>query len=72
MLKILEAPDGLDVQFPSKSSAQKFAEFVNSHLPTRMKTAKQLVSHDAKSNTAFFKLTYSLEVCPVSKDDLVL
>lgn len=71
MLKVVEAPDGLDFQFNTKAQAQKFSEFVRSVLPSRGRQSKQLVSHDPKSNTAFHKYTLSLEICPISKDDLV-
>ena len=38
----------------------------------RHKTAKQLVSQDFKSNVARFKYTFSVEICPICKDDIVV
>ncbi|XP_053990922.1 60S ribosomal export protein NMD3-like [Hylaeus volcanicus] len=70
-LKITESPDGMDAEFSSISNAQKFAEFVQCHLLTRSKSSKQLVSHDSKSNTAFYKHTLLVDICPICKDDLV-
>lgn len=71
MLQVVESPDGLDFQFGSKSAAHRFVDFVSARLPVRVKSSKQLVSHDPKNNTAFHKYTFSIDVCPVCKDDLV-
>ena len=40
--------------------------------PRRCKQAKQLVSQDFKSNVARFKYSYSVEIAPICKDDLLV
>ena len=37
----------------------------------RVKSSEQLISSDTKSNTANYKFTYSVELVPICKDDLV-
>ncbi|CAL4945481.1 unnamed protein product [Urochloa decumbens] len=62
---------GIDLYFASRSHAARLVEFVSSVAPARVGTAKQLVSHDTKSNSYGFKHTFSVELCPVCRDDLV-
>jgi nonsense-mediated mRNA decay protein 3 len=38
----------------------------------RSKSSEQLLSSDTHSNTANYKFTYSVEIVPVCKDDLVV
>lgn len=71
LLNVVERPDGLDFHFPSRQPAQQFAEFCQSRFPCATKQAKQLVSHDASSNTHFYKYTISVTLAPVCKGDLV-
>jgi len=40
-------------------------------IPVRSKSSEQLLSTDTHSNTANFKYTYSVEIVPICKDDLV-
>ena len=37
-----------------------------------MKQSEELISQDKKSNVANYKFTYSVEMAPVCKDDLVV
>ncbi|CAO2195934.1 unnamed protein product [Urochloa humidicola] len=63
---------GIDLYFASRSHAASLVEFVSSVAPARVGTVtKQLVSHDTKSNSYGFKHTFSVELCPVCRDDLV-
>lgn len=71
LLNVVERPDGLDFHFPNKQSALHFSDFCQSRFPCTCKQGKQLVSHDASSNTYFHKYTISLTLAPVCKDDLV-
>lgn len=43
----------------------------HSNIPYRSKASEQLLSADTHSNTANFKYTYSVEIIPLCKDDLV-
>jgi nonsense-mediated mRNA decay protein 3 len=45
--------------------------FHGAHTCSRSKSSEQLLSADTHSNTANFKYTYSVEITPICKDDLV-
>lgn len=64
-------PDGLDFFFQSRSHAIKFVDFLQAVTPCRYTTSEQLISLDTHSGHSTFKFTFSLEVVPVCKDDLV-
>ncbi|EPY20960.1 nonsense-mediated mRNA decay protein 3 [Strigomonas culicis] len=70
--KIEGQPGGLDFFFSHKSHALNFLEFLNKTAPVTRRDAVQLVSHDSKSNTAIQHYTYSLEIAPLCREDLVL
>lgn len=46
-------------------------EFLQSVVPMRMKQSQELISSDVHAGTADFKWTYSVELVPICKDDLV-
>lgn len=64
-------PDGLDFYFHNRSHGIRFTSFLSHVVPTRSKLADHLVSHDANSNTYRYKYTFSVEILPICKDDLV-
>lgn len=64
-------PDGLDFYFFSKSHALKFVSFLHHVVPMRHKASDHLVSHDANSNEYRYNYTFSSEIVPVCKDDLI-
>eukprot|EP00276_Gloeochaete_wittrockiana_P013997 CAMPEP_0184333316 /NCGR_PEP_ID=MMETSP1089-20130417/2314_1 /TAXON_ID=38269 ORGANISM="Gloeochaete wittrockiana, Strain SAG46.84" /NCGR_SAMPLE_ID=MMETSP1089 /ASSEMBLY_ACC=CAM_ASM_000445 /LENGTH=492 /DNA_ID=CAMNT_0026657061 /DNA_START=17 /DNA_END=1495 /DNA_ORIENTATION=+ len=68
---IKEHPDGLDFQFNNKNQAHKLLDFLTSVSPIRSKLAKELISHDIHSNTFNYKFTFSVEIPPVCRDDIV-
>ncbi|KAL0959807.1 hypothetical protein HGRIS_011488 [Hohenbuehelia grisea] len=70
-ISVKEVRDGLDFFYSSRSHAIKMVDFLNSVVPVRSKSSEQLLSSDTHSNTANFKYTYSVEIVPVCKDDLV-
>ncbi|KAF9257819.1 NMD3-domain-containing protein [Marasmius fiardii PR-910] len=70
-ISVKEVRDGLDFFYSSRSHAIKMVEFLNSVVPVRSKSSEQLLSSDTHSNTANFKYTYSVEIAPICKDDLV-
>ncbi|KAF7796379.1 hypothetical protein EIP86_007556 [Pleurotus ostreatoroseus] len=70
-ISVKEVRDGLDFFYSSRSHALKMVEFLASVVPIRSKSSEQLLSSDTHSNTANFKYTYSVEIAPVCKDDLV-
>ncbi|KAH9923456.1 NMD3-domain-containing protein [Epithele typhae] len=70
-ISVKEVQDGLDFFYSSRSHAQKMVEFLASVVPTRSKSSEQLISSDTHTSTANFKYTYSVEIAPICKDDLV-
>lgn len=70
-INIKEVKDGLDFFFAQRNHCEKMVEFLGSVVPTRMKRAQQLISHDEHTSHKRFKFTYSVELIPICKDDLV-
>lgn len=70
-INIKEMEQGIDFFFANRSHAIKFVEFLNSVVPCRSRNDKQLVSHDSKSNNYNYKYTFSVEICPVCREDLI-
>ncbi|TBU27951.1 NMD3-domain-containing protein [Dichomitus squalens] len=70
-ISVKEVRDGLDFFYSSRSHAQKMVEFLSGVVPVRSKASEQLLSADTHTNTANFKYTYSVEITPICKDDLV-
>ncbi|KAJ3728095.1 NMD3 family-domain-containing protein [Lentinula guzmanii] len=70
-ISVKEVKDGLDFFYSQRSHAIKAVEFLTSVVPVRSKASEQLLSSDTHSNTANFKYTYSVEIMPICKDDLV-
>eukprot|EP00171_Calliarthron_tuberculosum_P009904 IDg9904t1 len=64
-------PDDINFYFMNRSQGLKFISFLNHVVPVRYKTAEHLVSHDANSNTYRYKYTFSTEIVPLCKDDLL-
>ncbi|KAI0313286.1 NMD3 family-domain-containing protein [Amylostereum chailletii] len=71
-ISVKEVRDGLDFFYSSRSHALKMVEFLNGVVPIRTKTSERLLSSDTHSGTANYKFTYSVEIVPICKDDLVV
>jgi nonsense-mediated mRNA decay protein 3 len=69
---ISTAKDGVDFYFGTKSAGEKFLHFLSSRVPMRSKSASKMVSENVRQNTANMQTVFSVELCPISKDDLVL
>ncbi|KAF9233401.1 NMD3 family-domain-containing protein [Melanogaster broomeanus] len=70
-VSVKEARDGLDFFYSQRSHAIRMVEFLTGVVPVRSKGSEQLLSTDTHSNTANYKFTYSVEIAPICKDDLV-
>nr|XP_003218214.1 PREDICTED: 60S ribosomal export protein NMD3 [Anolis carolinensis] len=70
-LRIKEIHDGLDFYYSSKQHAQKMVDFLQSTVPCRSKSSQRLISHDIHSNTYNYKSTFSVEIVPICKDNVV-
>ncbi|KAL6184945.1 hypothetical protein ACLB2K_041080 [Fragaria x ananassa] len=67
-IRIKETDKGIDFFFPSRSHGLKF---VGKVAPIKSRHDKQLVSHDQKSNNFNYRYTFSVEICPICREDLV-
>jgi len=63
--------EGLDFYFSSEGKGKALVEFLQSMIPMKYSHSKKLISHDANSNTYNYKYTYSVEVVPICKDNIV-
>ena len=70
-INIKEAKDGLDFYYAQRNHAEKFVDFLNSVVPVRGKKSQELISMDIHSSTKSYKFSYSVELIPICKDDLV-
>lgn len=62
---------GLDFYFAGKQEGRKLVDFLLLVVPCRYQTAQQLISMDIHSNIANYKTTFSVEIVPVCKDNVV-
>ncbi|ESO97417.1 hypothetical protein LOTGIDRAFT_206277 [Lottia gigantea] len=62
---------GLNFYYSNQDDASKMKDFLTSHVPSRYQLSKELISHDIHSNKYQYKFTYSVEIIPVCKDDIV-
>ncbi|XP_043711315.1 60S ribosomal export protein NMD3-like [Telopea speciosissima] len=70
-IKITQMDQGIDFFFANRSHAVKFVEFLGKVAPIRSRNDKQLVSHDPKSNNYNYKYTFSVEISPICREDLI-
>ena len=63
--------EGLDFFFSTESKGKALVEFLQSMIPVKYQHSKKLISHDVNSNTYNYKYTFSVEVVPVCKDNVV-
>ncbi|KAG8527440.1 ribosome-binding protein [Bacidia gigantensis] len=70
-INIREAKDGLDFFFAQRNHAEKFVDFLASVAPVRKKTSQELISMDIHTSSKSYKFSFSVELVPICKDDLV-
>ena len=58
---------GVDFFFSNRAHALKFISFVQSVVPAKYRSDKQLVSHNEHSATYNYKYTFSVEIVPVCR-----
>ncbi|XP_068986917.1 60S ribosomal export protein NMD3 [Bombus flavifrons] len=63
--------EGLDFFYANEASARKMVDFLSSVIPCRYDHSKKLISHDIHSNIYNYKVTYSVEIVPISRDSIV-
>jgi nonsense-mediated mRNA decay protein 3 len=70
-VNVKDIHEGIDFFFGSRAHAVKFIDFLQSMVPIRYRHDKQLVSHDVHTSSYNYKYTFSVEMSPICKDDLV-
>ena len=70
-LKTETAQNGLDIFFSNEHDAQRLVDHLKGRYPTVVKNSKQLISHNQQNNTATVKLTFSIVIPKICKDDLI-
>ncbi|ODM19485.1 60S ribosomal export protein NMD3 [Aspergillus cristatus] len=70
-VNIKEAKDGLDFYYAQRNHAEKMVEFLSSVAPCKTKKSQQLISMDVHTSNKSYKFTFSIELVPICKDDLV-
>ncbi|XP_068648923.1 uncharacterized protein [Aristolochia californica] len=70
-IRIKQMDQGIDFFFGNRSHAVKFVDFLGSVVPIQNRDDKQLVSHDLKSNNFNYKYTFSVEISPICREDLI-
>lgn len=70
-INIKEVKDGLDFFFAQRNHAEKFVDFLTSVTPVRIKKSQELISVDVHTSSKSYKFSFSAELIPICKDDLV-
>jgi nonsense-mediated mRNA decay protein 3 len=70
-INIREVKDGLDFYYGQRNHAQKFMEFLSAVTPVKSKRSEELISTDIHTSTKSYKFSFSAELVPICKDDLV-
>ncbi|KAF8534053.1 NMD3 family-domain-containing protein [Trichophaea hybrida] len=70
-ISIRETKDGLDFFYAQRNHAVKMVDFLSAVAPVRSQKSSELISQDIHTSTKSYKFTYSIEIVPICKDDLV-
>ena len=70
-INIKEVQNGLDFFYSQRNHAEKFVDFLTSVAPVRTKKSQELISMDIHTSSKSYKFSYSVELIPICKDDLV-
>jgi nonsense-mediated mRNA decay protein 3 len=71
-INIKEVHDGIDFFFAQRNHAEGFVDFLKAVVPAHVKKSQELISHDVHTSTKSYKFSYSAELVPICKDDLVV
>lgn len=70
-INIKEVHEGIDFFFGQRNHAEKFVDFLSSLIPVKSKKSQELISQDVHTSTKSYKFSFSVEIVPICKDDLV-
>ncbi|CCK70339.1 ribosome-binding protein NMD3 KNAG_0E00710 [Huiozyma naganishii CBS 8797] len=71
-VSISESKDGLDFFYAQKNHAVKMIDFLSAVVPVKYKKSEELISQDTQSGSSTYKFSYSVEIVPICRDDLVV
>ncbi|RLV90199.1 60S ribosomal export protein NMD3 [Spathaspora sp. JA1] len=71
-ISIQESKDGLDFFYSQKNHAGKMLDFLQAVAPIKAKKSEELVSTDIHSGSSQYKFSFSVEIAPICRDDLVV
>lgn len=70
-LNIKQVHEGLDFYYANRQDGKKMVDFLMNVIPCRYKTSERLISHDIQNNSYNYKHTFSVDIIPICKNDLV-
>ncbi|KAL0488201.1 60S ribosomal export protein NMD3 [Acrasis kona] len=70
-LNIKEVTDGIDFFFAARNQAMRFIDFIKTVAPIKSSTSERLITHDMKSNIHNYKYSFSIDIPPVCREDLI-
>jgi len=70
-INIKEEKEGIDFYFAQQNQAVTFNNFLKSVVPVFVKESKHLISQDTHTGVKQYKYSYSVELVPICRDDLV-
>ena len=71
-ISIKENRDGLDFYYNQRNHALKMIDFLSAVAPVKYKRSEELISMDTHTAVKSYKFSYSVEIVPVCRDDLVV
>lgn len=71
-VSIQESKDGLDFFYSQKNHAVKMVDFLTAVAPVKTKKSEELISIDTQSGNSSYKFSFSIEIAPICRDDLVV
>lgn len=71
-ISIQETKDGLDFYYSQRNHAMKMVDFLSAVAPIKSKRSEELISIDTQSGSSSYKFTFSIDIAPICRDDLVV
>lgn len=71
-ISIQETKDGLDFFYSQRNHAMKMVDFLSAVAPIKSKRSEELISIDTQSGLSSYKFTFSVDIAPICRDDLVV
>ncbi|KAF3985358.1 hypothetical protein FT663_04285 [Candidozyma haemuli var. vulneris] len=71
-ISIQETKDGLDFFYSQRNHAMKMLDFLSAVAPIKSKRSEELISIDTQSGSSSYKFTFSVDIAPICRDDLVV